>query len=206
MFSEIINFIKHPRSSHKSEVALIVLGIGNKGPHYRDTRHNIGFSIVDSLKGMLREIKKERIRHSDAVVGKLINDKFVSLVKPQVYVNRSGLALKACINYYDCLLSSCLVIVDDFNLPLGRIRIRPRGSDGGHRGLRSIISEVGENFPRLRVGIGPLPENIKAVDFVLGKFNANEENLKNRTIDNALSAILFICENGIETAMNKFNK
>ena len=107
---------------------------------------------------------------------------------------------------YNLPLSSWLIVVDDFNLSLGRLRFRREGSDGGHNGLRSIISEIGTAFPRLRIGTGPLPEGASVTDFVLSDFNENEIDKKNEMINSAADAVLYFCKDGIEAAMNTFNK
>ncbi len=204
MFSTIkIFFLSRFRS--RNRVSFLICGIGNKGEKYDNTRHNIGFCVVDALLKNSEKMFQENRYHADTTISKLLYGEIAACVKPQTYVNRSGTAVKHLLKWFDVPLTSCLVIVDDFNLPLGSLRFRRRGSDGGHNGLRSIISETGDNFPRLRIGIGPVPKNSSTIDFVLSTFAVNEIEIKNKTITLAADAVAFFCKNGINKAMNRFN-
>ena len=195
-----------PHSRFDREVSFIITGIGNKGQKYLNTRHNIGFLVVDALLKKCEETVRERRCRSEIVTCRIPLGEKVAIVKPQTFVNRSGKAIKEIIKLYNQPLSSWLIVVDDFNLPLGRFRFRRDGTDGGHKGLRSIISEIGTAFPRLRIGTGPLPEDTSVIDFVLSNFNKHEIDKKNEIVDKAADAVLFFCKNGIEAAMNTFNK
>lgn len=206
MFSVLKNLFKRTQSIPVHNISFIVFGIGNKGRQYHNTRHNIGFCAVDALLIKCVEKLREKCCSSEIAVGRLPYGETAVIAKPQTFVNRSGIAIKELLKRYNLSLSSCLVIVDDFNLPLGVLRFRRRGTDGGHKGLQSIISEVGNDFPRLRIGTGPLPEDIEPVDFVLGSFDEHEIEKKNEVVKKAAEAILFFCKNGIDEAMNMFNK
>ncbi|MBC7329440.1 aminoacyl-tRNA hydrolase [bacterium] len=178
----------------------IVFGLGNPGRLYQKTRHNVGFMVVSRLarKMGLKFEKKycsSRVAEGEAIV----------LAKPYTYVNLSGKAAKALLQRFSLSPQDMLVICDDVALPLGRIRIRRKGSDGGHNGLRSIIKELGtEDFPRLRVGIGR--EGIKdLVEYVLGEFEKEEMKILEKVLDVAVDAVECILKEGIEEAMNKYN-
>jgi PTH1 family peptidyl-tRNA hydrolase len=121
-------------------------------------------------------------------------------------MNRSGTAVKKLISHFNVDISSVLVVVDDFNLPLGKIRLRKNGTHGGHNGLKSIISYVGTEFPRLRVGIGPLPQNVDVIDFVLGDFSAQEEIEVQKAVEKAAEASMQFTRADIDAVMNRFNK
>ena len=195
-----------PRPGFDREVSFIITGIGNIGEKYLNTRHNVGFLVVDALLKKCEEAQRERRYLSEIVTCRIPLGEKIALVKPQTLVNRSGKAIKEIITLYHQPLSSWLIVVDDFNLPLGKLRFRRDGTDGGHKGLRSIICEIGTAFPRLRVGTGPLPKDTRVIDFVLSNFNKLEMDKKNEIVDKAADAVLFFCKNGIETAMNTFNK
>jgi peptidyl-tRNA hydrolase, PTH1 family len=192
------------RNRPVGRVEKILFGIGNPGGAYADTRHNAGFSAIDWLE----EKVAAPARHSDPAWEATVctwESMRVALVKPKTYVNRCGAALVACLERMQCPLSSCLVIVDDYHLPLGTIRIRPGGSDGGHNGLKSIIERVGTAFPRLRIGIGPLPGTVDSVQFVLGRFTADEKALLKVSLARAEKAALLFAQRGVDAAMNAYN-
>ena len=178
----------------------IVLGLGNPGRLYQKTRHNVGFMVVSRLARRMglkfdKKFCSSRVAEGEGVV----------LAKPYTYVNLSGKAAKALLQRFSLAPQDMLVICDDVALPLGRIRIRRKGSDGGHNGLRSIIKELGtEEFPRLRVGIGR--EGIKdLVEYVLGEFERDEMEILEKVLEVAVDAVECILKEGIEEAMNKYN-
>ena len=178
----------------------IVLGLGNPGRLYQKTRHNVGFMVVSRLARRMglkfdKKFCSSRVAEGEGVV----------LAKPYTYVNLSGKAAKALLQRFSLAPQDMLVICDDVALPLGRIRIRRKGSDGGHNGLRSIIKELGtEEFPRLRVGIGR--EGIKdLVGYVLGEFEREEMEILEKVLEVAVDAVECILKEGIEEAMNKYN-
>lgn len=184
----------------------ILFGLGNPGDEYLLTRHNIGFRIIDSLQTVLsgktvREHCKSICFEGFAGAA----HKPIVLVKPLTFMNLSGEAVQACLGKYRLELSKSLVIVDDFNIPLGTVRFRKGGTHGGHNGLKSVSSSVGSGFPRLRVGIGPLPPGVDIISFVLGDFTQQETEKAGKVVEAAASAVRFLLDNDIEKTMNKYN-
>ena len=180
----------------------LIAGLGNPGPEYAATRHNIGFMVVDQLAtqvGLAWE-KSTKWRALSAKCGEAF------LVKPMAYMNRSGEPLVTIAQFYKIEPHEVLIVLDDLALPLGRIRLRASGSAGGHNGLESIILQFGtEEIPRLRVGIGAAPRE-GAVDYVLSRFFEEERPLVRSTIDRAVDAVKCVIDNGLVSAMNTFNK
>ena len=180
----------------------LVAGLGNPGPEYAQTRHNIGFAVVEQFAAKSGSTW-ERSTKWDALTAKCGD---VLFVKPMNFMNRSGGPLLAIAQFYKIMPAEILVVLDDFSLPLGRLRIRPDGSPGGHNGLESIIVQFGtEKIPRLRVGIGAAPME-DAVDYVLGRFFEEEKPLVRSTIDRVVEAVKCAIDNGLVSAMNTFNK
>lgn len=179
----------------------LVAGLGNPGAEYRQTRHNIGFDVVDFIAGQSGAAweKSSKWEALTAKVGE------VMLAKPTAFMNRSGHPLHAVAQFYKIDPAQMLIVYDDFALPLGRIRIRPDGGTGGHNGLESIIVQFGsDKIPRLRIGIGSAPER-GAVDYVLGTFFEEERPLVRSTVERAAAAVKEAIDNGLVSAMNKFN-
>jgi PTH1 family peptidyl-tRNA hydrolase len=185
---------------------VLFFGLGNSTEAYVRTRHNIGFRVVESLSERLEDRTTGYVGNADFIAGTLFSTKKGLVIKPRTFMNRSGEAVKAYVDRLGVPLAQVLVIVDDYNLPLGKLRARREGSDGGHNGLKSIIDHVGEEFPRLRVGIGPLPANIAAVDFVLGKFTETDEKQLATVIPQAAEACMLFAREGIEAVMNVYNR
>jgi len=183
----------------------IILGIGNIGNEYVGTRHNAGFDFIDKL--LEKEVSfAPRVEFQHSSTREItVNDNKVLLVKPNTYVNLSGIALDEVMSKYNVEVSNILVIVDDFHLPLGKIRIRKKGSSAGHNGMKSIISYIGDKFARVRIGIGPLPEELSVVDFVLGKFSNEELEVYIPTLNKSLDIVRTFVVDGIDKAMNQFN-
>jgi PTH1 family peptidyl-tRNA hydrolase len=179
----------------------LVAGLGNPGPQYLVTRHNVGFMVIDYLAST-REITLEGSRPWNSKLGKWGS---VLLVKPLCYMNQSGDVIGPLARYFKVQPEETLVVVDDIALPLGRLRLRPSGSDGGHNGLRSIIEHLGETFMRLRVGIGS-PIGGELVDHVLGEFEQSERAIAARVVERAADAVEHISREGIASAMNIFNR
>lgn len=182
----------------------IFFGIGNPGLRYKNTRHNVGFAALTRMSRSFSHTSKFRVDACKIVLGRRDGLK-CALVKPMTYVNQCGKALHAIIKDANCTLDSCLVIVDDYHLPLGTIRLRRGGSDGGHNGLKSIIEHVGAAFARLRIGIGPMPGSVSAMEFVLGKFDVQEQAVLENALHKADKAIMTFALQGIDAAMNAFN-
>ena len=188
----------------------LIIGLGNPGNEYKWTRHNVGFEAIDKLAYDFNiNVNKNKFK---AIYGEgIIHGEKVLLIKPLTYMNLSGECVRDFLNFYkDLDISDIMVICDDINLPLGAIRIRKKGSDGGQNGLKNIIYQLGsDNFPRLRIGIGQKPEHFTLANFVLSKFNKDEEVDIVKGITYATEAIeIFIKDrdNGLSNAMNKFNK
>ena len=179
-----------------------VAGLGNPGPEYTGTRHNIGFMVIDQLAAQLG-LAWEKSTKWDAVTSKRGD---LVLTKPMSFMNRSGYPLVAIAQFYKIAPSEILVVLDDLALPLGRIRIRASGGTGGHNGLDSVIMQFGsEEIPRLRIGIGAAPA-AGSVDYVLGHFFEEERTLVKSAIERSVEAIKCAVDNGIVAAMNTFNK
>ncbi len=185
----------------RSQIRLIA-GLGNPGPEYAATRHNIGFMVVDKLAAQFGSAW-EKSGKWDALYAK---HGAVLLVKPLSFMNHSGYPLLAVAQFYKIEPQQCLIVLDDFALPLGRIRLRARGGAGGHNGLDSIIAQFGtEEIPRLRIGIGAAPRE-GSVDHVLSRFFDEEKPIVRATIDRAVQALKCAIDNGLVSAMNTFNK
>ncbi|MFW6163668.1 MAG: aminoacyl-tRNA hydrolase [Planctomycetota bacterium] len=182
----------------------LVVGIGNPGPRYKGTRHNLGFRTVERLAD--RHGIALRRRRFDALVGDgTVGGQRALLVEPQTFVNLSGSAVAPLARWHKCPLDDLMVVCDDLNLGLGALRLRPRGSSGGHNGLASIIECLGTDaFPRLRIGVGrgrgPDP-----VAHVLGRFERDEEPVVEQAVDGAADAIEVWLQQGMDAAMNAFN-
>jgi peptidyl-tRNA hydrolase, PTH1 family len=180
----------------------LVAGLGNPGAEYAHTRHNVGFMVVDLLVHEAG-LSWEKSSQWDAVTTKFGN---ALLVKPASYMNRSGHPLGAIAQFFKILPQELLVVLDDFSLPLGRLRIWQSGGPGGHNGLESIIVQFGiEEIPRLRVGIGPAPAD-EATDYVLSDFFEEQRPLVKLTIARAAEAAKCAIDKGVVSAMNTFNK
>ncbi len=182
----------------------LVLGLGNIGARYDGTRHNVGFEVVDLLAAELKARKVESAGPVEVLTAQR-GDREIILASPLTYMNRSGVAADALLQANDLVADQMLVVVDDFNLPLGRLRLRPSGSDGGHNGLASLIETVGESFPRLRLGIGPAPDGVNTADFVLAAFSPEERKEKSAMIKTAAEAVLFTIDHRFDEAMSKYN-
>lgn len=180
----------------------LVAGLGNPGPEYEQTRHNIGFLVVDQLAAQFGS-RWERSTKWDALTAKCGE---AILLKPTSFMNRSGYPIFDVVQFYKIEPGQILIVVDDLALPLGRLRIRSDGGSGGHNGLESIIAQFGtEEIPRLRIGIGAAPDR-GSTDYVLGRFFEEEKPLVGSTIDRAVDAVKCAIDNGLVSAMNTFNK
>lgn len=186
----------------------VIAGLGNPASAgYAETRHNIGFMVVDQMQ---REFGSSWYVH-DARSSSLVSNwrwrgEVIRLVKPQWYMNRSGEALKNVIESEGCPLESVLIIHDDLDLPPGRLRIRHGGGSGGHRGVQSVIDECGDGFTRIRIGIGHPPQGESVVDYVLSPFGPEEVMIVRDTIHRACRSAESIVSEGLIAAMNTFNK
>jgi peptidyl-tRNA hydrolase, PTH1 family len=180
----------------------LIAGLGNPGPDYAATRHNIGFMVADQLAAQFGSTW-ERSTKWDALSAKCGE---VFLAKPISFINRSGYPLLAIAQFYKIEPREILVMLDDMALPLGRLRLRASGGSGGHNGLDSIIMQFGtEEIPRLRIGIGEAP-HAGSVDYVLSRFFEEEKPIVRSAIDRAVQAVKCAIDNGLISAMNTFNK
>ena len=182
----------------------LIAGLGNPGPEYAATRHNIGFIVVDQLAAQFGSAWEKSVPQAreDALLARC---GAVLLVKPLSFMNHSGYSLFAVAQFYKIEPQEILVVLDDFALPLGRLRLRARGGPGGHNGLESIIVQFGtEEIPRLRIGIGTASGE-GSVDHVLGRFLDEEKPTVRSTIDRAVEALKCAIDNGLVSAMNTFN-
>ena len=185
----------------------IIVGLGNPGTEYENTRHNVGFKVIDTLGDKYNIDVKER--KSRAFVGSgFIEGKKVLLVKPQTFMNLSGEAVGALCNFYKIDVENELIVVyDDISLAPGGLRVRKKGSAGGHNGMKNIIAHTGtENFTRVRVGIGEKPKEMDLANYVLGKFSRSEINDIEDGIKSAADAVHIILTQSVENAMNEYNK
>jgi PTH1 family peptidyl-tRNA hydrolase len=182
----------------------MVVGLGNPGKEYVGTRHNIGFRVIDSLADELEiEVKKKRF-NGCLGTGEYAGKKLI-LLKPMQFMNCSGQVVATTAGFYKLAAGDLLIVLDDMALPPGRIRVRMRGSAGGHNGLADVIEKLGtENVSRLRVGIGPSNKK-EAYDYVLSRPAKSEQALLDEAITRAREAVLYWIEYGIKATMNKFN-
>ena len=191
-----------------------IVGLGNPGSRYHNTRHNIGFIVIDKLAEYFK-IESFELENNYLYAPCEYKDKQLVLMKPLTYMNASGIAVKEFFEKYEVNLENILIIYDDVSLPYGVIRLRPFGSDGGHNGIKSIIYEMQtEEIPRLRVGIENPEEIVKVktekgddlVDYVLSSFTNKEYNDLDKVINESNKAVLSFIDEGLEIAMNKHNK
>jgi PTH1 family peptidyl-tRNA hydrolase len=184
----------------------IIVGLGNPERRYDGTRHNIGFSAVTAIADtcdISMDIKKHK-----AICGKgYIQGQKVLLAMPQTYMNLSGESVRELVDYYKIDVEEELIVIyDDINLPPGKLRIRPKGSAGGHNGIKNIISHLGtQEFPRIRVGVGEKPKGWDLVDYVLGRFAKEEEPVIREALAHVVEACGVMIQEDVASAMNQFN-
>lgn len=189
----------------QSAAVKLIAGLGNPGRKYEKTRHNAGFEVLERLaERFAASGRKEKFHGEVAEVA--IAGQQALLLWPHTLMNRSGRSVRAAADFYQLELADLLVACDDFNLPLGTLRLRSRGSAGGQKGLGDIISQLGsDEVSRLRIGIGPVPDQWDPADFVLGRFTKNERETIDETIDRAVEAVACWMAEGIDVSMNRFN-
>ena len=182
----------------------LLVGLGNPGEKYAFTRHNIGFWVIDELSKYI-QLKEKRIKHRTSIFAGVFYGEEVVLAKPLTYMNRSGLAVISLLEHYSLPVERLLVIYDDMDLELGKIRLRSRGGSGGHRGMDSIIKVLErDDFPRLRMGIGRqmLSDD---VSFLLSPFTPEEQETVKEMVQRGTEALKVFIAEGINEAMNKYN-
>jgi len=184
----------------------LIVGLGNPGIPYRMTRHNIGFQVVDRL-AKINHIPIRTKRFKSLYGTGWIDSQQVVLVKPMTFMNRSGEAVKKAADFFCLRMEDLVVVHDDLDLPVGRLRFKQRGGDGGHQGVRSIIERMGENnFLRLKVGIGRPPQGVDPAEYVLETFDKVELSHLDQILSQAAESLRVMLLEGLEKAMNRFQK
>ena len=204
---EIFERLKlNKKPAPQGKVEWLIVGLGNPGAKYAATRHNAGFIAVDRLAEKENfEIKK--IKFKSLICDTVLDGKRCIIMKPSTFMNNSGEAVGECVNFYKIVPENVLIIYDDINFDAGVMRIRKKGSDGGHNGMKSIIYHLNsDNFPRIRLGVGSKPNpDYDLASWVLSSFSESEKNAFEGAVDNATEAIKLIISGQIDSAMNKFN-
>ncbi len=186
------------------QIDYLVVGLGNPGRKYSLTRHNAGFLVLEHLarrQGIKFTRKEEKVSTARIKVG----EKQVLLAKPLTFMNLSGEAVNILLERYHLPLDRVIIISDDVALPFGYLRLKPKGSSGGHKGLASIIAQIGPDFPRLRIGVGSPPPEEEMKEYVLTRFTPREEKLLPPILERAVQALSVWVEEGIEKAMSVYN-
>lgn len=182
----------------------LIIGLGNPGDKYKDTKHNVGFFVIDKIAESLG-VTVEKKQARSLVESTSWEGKKILLVKPQTYMNLSGEAIRELINYYDNI-ENFIVIYDDKDLDIGQLRFRRDGSAGGHNGIKSIINNLNSsNFERLKVGIGKPPAQVPVKNFVLQRFSKEERQVIDESVDRAVEGVKVWLNEDISVAMNHFN-
>lgn len=183
----------------------IIVGLGNPTKEYAGTRHNVGFSVIYNISdayGIAVDTKKHK-----ALIGKgMIEGEKVVLAMPQTYMNLSGESVRELMDFYKCDLQDLIVIYDDISLDVGKIRIRAKGSAGGHNGIKNIIAHLNtQGFTRIKVGVGEKPPKMDLADYVLGRFSKEEQPIIRESADRVREAVADIIMHDVSYAMNKYN-
>jgi len=179
-----------------------IVGLGNPGTEYSGTRHNVGFDVIDELARRWAVTLRKWKSTADVAV---VKDREALLVEPKTFMNDSGLAVSAIMAFYKIQPADVLVIVDEAQLPLGKLRLRQSGSAGGHNGLKSVIAHVGQDFPRLRIGVERGHPDLDLSHRVLSRFPPGERAVVNRAVTRAADAVETFVRDGLLVAMNRFN-
>lgn len=183
----------------------LIIGLGNPGREYKDTRHNIGFMLIDHIAVRLNA-RGMKLQSKAIVISALHEERKIILAKPQTFMNLSGQSVQGLLHFYKIPFENLLVAHDDLDIPLGTIRIRPSGGPGGQRGMASTIEQLGtKDFPRLRLGIGRPPGRMDAKDYVLQDFSKDDMKLLPEVLDRGVDAALTFVTHGLNKAMNQFN-
>jgi len=183
----------------------LIIGLGNPGTEYADTRHNVGFQAIDTI-GKAYNIRVNKNKFKGFFGEGMIGNSKVILIKPQTYMNLSGESVNSFISWYKVDPKDVLIIYDDVSLDPGVLRIREKGSAGGHNGIKSIIQHLGtDEFQRIKIGIGEKPQNWDLADYVLSRFTNLEMKMIDKTIKDVVDATQMMIEKGIQQAMNAYN-
>ena len=203
-FNNLINIFKINKDRKDGKMKLIV-GLGNPGREYVNTRHNAGFYVLEKLAHTLSADISER-KYNGLYTKVRIGDERAILLEPQTYMNRSGESVRAFMDYFKIESSDVFVIYDDVNLEPGNLRIRLKGSAGGHNGIKSLIAHMGtSDFPRIKIGGGEKPARMDLADHVLGRFSETDRKLLDEAADNAIEALKLMLSGKYDEAMNRYN-
>ncbi|MFQ5854896.1 MAG: aminoacyl-tRNA hydrolase [Anaerolineae bacterium] len=184
----------------------MIVGLGNPGREYAKHRHNIGFQVVEAL-AEAHGLSFDKLQHKARVAVGKVNEEPVVLARPLTYMNKSGESVGPLTRWYKAPVGQLLVVYDDLDIPLGTVRLRPKGGSGGHRGMHSIILRLGtEDFPRLRIGIGRPPAGWDPADYVLSPFTEDELPIVIEVRERAVAAIECWLKEGVDVAMTQFNQ
>lgn len=188
------------------ETSYMLIGLGNPGREYRDSRHNVGFMLIDWIAVRLNA-RGMKVQSKAIVINAMHEDRRLILAKPQTYMNLSGQSVQGLIHFYKLPLANVLIAHDDLDIPFGAIRLRPGGGPGGQRGMASTIEQLGtRDFARLRMGIGRPPGRMDASAYVLQDFSRDELKILPEILDRAADAAIEFVVNGLDKAMNKYNR
>lgn len=183
----------------------LIIGLGNPGKEYENTRHNAGFKVIDLLAEK-NDIAVKKVKFDGLMGDGTIGGKRAILFKPMTYMNNSGIPTLNLFNFYKTDIEKVILIYDDIDIPFGTIKIKKKGSSGTHNGMKSIIYHLmDDNFPRIKVGLGKPDKQMNLANYVLGVFSEKEEKIFNKEIEYAASACECILKEDIDCAMNKFN-
>ena len=189
----------------KRQGPFIIVGLGNPGRKFEHNRHNVGFMLLNHISIKLGE-SFSKVEAKALVCKTSYHGERLILVKPQTFMNNSGVSVSSLVRFYQVPLENLLVVYDDVDLPLGTMRLRPSGGSSGQKGMQSIIERLGsDEFPRLRIGTGRPPGRMDAADYVLQDFPNQETELLNDTLNRAVDAVLTFTQDGLDKAMNSFN-
>lgn len=199
-------FDRFKKQESKGQEFFCIVGLGNPGRQYEDTKHNVGFHVIDRLAEKY-EISVTKFKNKALMGDGTIKGKRVLLVKPQTYMNLSGESVREIVNFYKIPQERFVVIFDDTSLPCGSVRIREKGSHGGHNGIRNIIDQMGtEEFYRIKVGIGEKPNGWDLADYVLAKFDPDDLPLMEQGMEKAVTGVEVMLSRGIKEAANRVNQ
>lgn len=183
----------------------LIVGLGNPGSKYKNNRHNIGFRVIEAIAERFN-IKIDTDKHKGMIGKGVINGEKVILAKPLTFMNLSGECVRCVVDFYKIPAENVIVVYDDISLDVGKLRVRKKGSAGGHNGIKSIIAHLGtEVFPRLKFGVGDKPKGMDLADYVLGNFSSGDEAILADAIKKACDAIECMVTEDCDAAMNKFN-
>ena len=199
-------FDRFKNQESKGQEFYCIVGLGNPGRQYEETKHNVGFKVIDRLAEKY-DIKVDKFKNKAFVGDGIIRNKRVLLVKPQTFMNLSGESVREIVNFYKIPQERFVVIFDDISLPPGSVRIREKGSHGGHNGIRNIIDQMGtDQFYRIKVGVGEKPSGWDLADYVLSKFSEEDLPAMDEGMDKAVKGVELMLSRGIAEAANRVNQ